>query len=310
MKARIEHAVESAVGPRETVTYGAVHLDVTDAERALAFWHDIVGLAILEGTSDLLRLGVEGRELVVLHPGARQGVVRGHSGLYHLAIHLPDETEFARVLWRLIVAGYPNSPSDHTMSKSTYLNDPDSLGLELTLETPKRLGSWSNEGGRLRLTDAEGHERRLTEPLDLNEVLAHLPDRNFDQPPLPPDTKIGHVHLRVSDLESAVRFYRDLVGFREHMYLPGIGFADLSAGGSFPHRLALNVWNGESASQPPEGSAGLRYFELVLAGEEALDETVGRLREAGHQPEQGAGGMFVDDPAGNTIYLTSPTWSG
>jgi catechol 2,3-dioxygenase len=309
MKVRIEHAVESAVGPRETLAYGAVHLDVTDGERSLGFWHDIVGLSVIEEVSDLLRLGVDGRELVVLHSGARQGVVRGRSGLYHLAIHLPDETEFARVLWRLIVAGYPNSPTDHTMSKSTYLNDPDSLGLELTLETPERLGSWSNEGGRLRLIDAEGRERRLTEPLDLNEVLSHLPGRSFDQPLLPPETKIGHVHLQVSDLEAAVHFYRDLIGFQEHMYLPRIGFADLSAGGRYPHRLALNVWEGEGAPQPPSGSVGLRFFELVLAGEETIDETIDRLQAAGHQPEQAAGGMFVDDPAGNTIYLTSPAWS-
>jgi len=129
---------------RETIVYGPVHLDVTDGARALGFWHDIVGLSMLESGGEELSLGVEGLELVVLHPGAAQSVVPGHSGLYHLAIHLPDETEFARVLWRLIVSGYPNAPTDHTMSKSTYLKDPDGLGLELALETPERLGAWSN----------------------------------------------------------------------------------------------------------------------------------------------------------------------
>ena len=109
---------------RETIAYGPVHLDVTDAGRALGFWHDIVGLAILDSAAEELRLGVDGRELVVLHPGAEGPARRGHSGLYHLAIHLPDEKEFARVLWRLIVSGYPQSPTDHTMSKATYLKIP------------------------------------------------------------------------------------------------------------------------------------------------------------------------------------------
>jgi catechol 2,3-dioxygenase len=288
----------------ETLTYGPVHLNVTSGEHALGFWHDIVGLSMLDSPGEELRLGVDGRELVVLHPGARWAVVRGHSGLYHLSFHLPDETEFARVLWRLIVAGYPNSPTDHTMSKATYLNDPDSIGLELALETPERLGSWSSGKG-IKLTDSEGHERRLAEPLDLNEVLAHLPDRGFDQPLLPPGTTIGHVHLHVSDLEAASSFYRDLIGFREHMHASEIGFADFGVGGSFPHRLALNVWQGEGASQPPGGSAGLRYLTLSMGSADALEAALDRLREAGHEPDRRGETELVRDPAGNALRLTA-----
>lgn len=88
------------------------------------------------------------------------------------------------------------------------------------------------------------------------------------------------------------------------MYTPEFGFVDLSAGGPFPHRLALNVWAGVGASQAPEGSAGLRRFTLVLPGEEALGEVLGRLREAGHEPEPLDGGELVRDPAGNAFTLT------
>jgi catechol 2,3-dioxygenase len=285
------------------LAYGAVHLNVTDGNRALNFWHDIVGLGRLGDLGDQLRLGVDGRELVVLHPGPERGVVPGCSGLYHVAIHLPDETELARVLWRLIVAGYPQSPTDHTMSKSTYLTDPDGLGVELVLETPERLGSWTSEEGGLQLIDAEGHAHGIAEPLDVNEVLSHLPDRSFDQPLLPPGATIGHLHLHVSDLDASLRFYRDLVGFREHMYAPQLGFADLSAGGLFPHRLALNVWSGVGAPQPPANSAKLCSFSIVLPGEEALAETLGRLREAGYTPETVDGVGLVRDPSGNLFNL-------
>ena len=302
MNAHAQVASESAF-EADTLTYGPAHLNVTDGGRALGFWHDIVGLSMLESAAEELRLGVDGRELVVLHPGAERGVVSGHSGLYHLAIHLPDETELARVLWRLIVAGYPQAPTDHTMSKSTYLSDPDGLGLELVLETPERLGTWRNEAGELRLIDTEGNAHSIAEPLDVNEVLACLPDRNFDQPLLPSETKIGHLHLHVSELESALHFYRDLIGFREHIYAPELGFADLSAGGSFPHRLALNIWAGLGAPQAPAGSAGLRDFTIVLSGDKALRETLARLREAGHEPEQVEGGELVRDPAGNALRL-------
>jgi catechol 2,3-dioxygenase len=287
----------------DTLAYGAVHLDVTDGNRALGFWHDIVGLSRLGDSSDRLRLGVDDRELVVLHPGAERGVVPGCSGLYHVAIHLPDETELARVLWRLIVAGYPQAPTDHTMSKSTYLTDPDGLGVELVFETPERLGSWTSEEGGPQLIDAEGRTHGIAEPLDINEVLSHLPDRSFDQPLLPPGATIGHLHLHVSELDASLRFYRDLIGFHEHMYTPQLGFVDLSAGGPFPHRLALNVWSGVGAPQPPTGSAKLRSFSIVLPGEEALAEALGRLREAGYTPERVGGGELVRDPAGNTFSL-------
>jgi catechol 2,3-dioxygenase len=289
----------------DTLVYGAVHLDVGDRNRALGFWHDIVGLSLLDGPGDEVHLGVDGRELVVLHPGAERGVVPGCSGLYHLAIHLPDETDLARVLWRLIVAGYPQAPTDHTMSKSTYLTDPDGLGVELVLETPERLGSWQSEAGGLQLIDSEGRAHGIAEPLDVNEVLSHLPDRSFDQPLLPSGTTVGHLHFHVSDLEAALRFYCDLIGFREHMYTPQLGFADLSAGGRFPHRLALNVWAGIGAPQPPANSAKLRNFTILLPSEEALAETLGRLRDAGHAVEPGESGEFVRDPAGNTLYLVS-----
>ena len=292
-----------AVGA-DTLSFGAVHLEVTDGGRSLGFWHDIVGLSMLDSVAGEFHLGVDGRELVVLHPGAERGVISGHSGLYHLAIHLPDETELARVLWRLIVAGYPQSPTDHTMSKSTYLSDPDGLGLELVLETPERLGSWQNEAGELQLIDAEGRAHAIAEPLDVTEVLAQLPDRSFDQPLLPPGTKVGHLHLHVSELESALRFYRDLVGFREHIYAPQLGFADLSAGGLFPHRLALNTWAGAGAPQPAKGSAGLRLFTLALPAEEALGEALDRLIGAGYEPKSVEGGVLVHDPAGNALCLT------
>ncbi|HEY4976949.1 MAG TPA: VOC family protein [Gaiellaceae bacterium] len=289
----------------DTLAYGAIHLDVTDGARALNFWHDIVGLSMLESTREELHLGAGERELVILHPGAEKGVAPGHSGLYHLAIHLPDETELARVLWRLIVAGYPQAPTDHTMSKSTYLSDPDGLGLELVLETPERLGSWRNEAGALQLIDSEGKPHSIAEPLDVNEVLAHLPDRGFDQPLLPPGTKIGHLHLHVSDLGAALHFYRDLIGFREHIHSPELGFADLSAGGPFPHRLALNVWAGAGARQPEAGSAGLRRLNIVLPGQESLRQVLDRLDEAGQPTEPLHGGVLLLDPAGNALRLTT-----
>jgi catechol 2,3-dioxygenase len=294
--------------PAETTTsdfapWGPVHLDVTDGERSLAFWRDLVGLQLLEQRGRELRLGVEGAELVVLHPGALGPVPRGHAGLYHLAIHLPSEAEFARVLGRLFSARYPNSPTDHIMHWATYLDDPDGIGLELSFETFDRFARYDLEGARPLIVDSEGRRRDPVAPLDLDEVFSHLSENDFSRS-LPPATRIGHLHLHVSNLEEAVRFY-EAVGFTRGVILLQ-GMAELNAGGSFPHRLALNVWQGVGAPPRPQGMPGLRQADLCLRSMDDLQAATERVRSLGAAVEEHHGGAAVTDPAGNRVYLAVP----
>lgn len=285
--------------PTELATFGPAHLDVVDRERSLRFWRDLVGLQML-GDGEAVELGAGDEALVVLHPVATRPVLRGYSGLYHVAVHLPDEPEFARVLARLIERRYPIAPTDHVMSKAIYLNDPDGIGLELTLETPERIRNWDITDRGPEVIDAEGRRGGGTEPLDVGEVLDALLDRDLERP-LPAGTKIGHVHLHVGDLDAAFRFYRDELGFIEHVYAPRFGFADLHAGGRFPHRMAVNVWQGEGAPQPPPGIAGLRHFTIRFDSPARLDEVAARVAGA----EQREDSHVVRDPARNVVLLTT-----
>jgi len=139
----------------DNLLYGAVHLNVTDLERSLVFWRDLIGMVELgDGESGAVRLGVKGepdepgKELVVLHPGATRPVQRGYSALYHLAIHMPSEAEFARILARLFAARYPNAPTDHVTHWATYLDDPDGINVEIAFETIDRVGEIDIVGGR------------------------------------------------------------------------------------------------------------------------------------------------------------------
>src|ERR1700753_351383 len=149
----------------ETIAHGAVHLDVTDLPRALAFWRDLLGLTDLGGADGVPRLAAGGRALIVLPAGAERPPRRGHSGLYHVALHLPDAREFARVIARLAAARYPQAPTDHIFSQATYLDDPDGIGLELTLETPERVAEVEVRGAEFRLVDTGGGLRRPAGPL-------------------------------------------------------------------------------------------------------------------------------------------------
>jgi catechol 2,3-dioxygenase len=285
----------------DRLTYGAVHLDVTDVTRALPFWRDLIGLAEIARTGDAIHLGVDGRALIVLHPGAGRGPVPGRSGLYHVAIHLPNEMEFARVLARIAAARVPQAPTDHIFSKATYLSDPDGIQLELTLETPERAGEITVGPASVSIRDSDGRPRGMTEALDVREVLSHLRDDDLDRR-LPIGTTVGHVHLHVADLEATRRFYTEAIGFEEHTFVPGIGFADLSAGGRFPHRFAFNTWQGEGAAPPPAGTAGLRFFELVVE-RGRLDAIRGRLESDAHPYERDGGTLIIRDPSGNELRL-------
>jgi catechol 2,3-dioxygenase len=295
-------AAGAVFDPGETIAHGAVHLDVTDLPRALAFWRDLLGLTDLGEADGVARLGADGRELIVLHAGALRGPQRGHSGLYHVALHLPDEREFARVIARLAAARYPQAPTDHIFSKASYLDDPDGIGLELTLETVDRVAEMSVQGSEFRIVDREGRLRSPVEPLDTDDVFSHLEGDAALDVPLPAATKVGHVHLHVSDLAAANAFYRDQIGFEEHTFLL-LGMADLHAGGRFPHRMALNVWQGVGAPQPPVGTAGLRHFTIVARDAAGLAALRTRLEAAGADLEPDGDALFTRDPAGNRLRL-------
>ncbi|HEX2392142.1 MAG TPA: VOC family protein [Solirubrobacterales bacterium] len=187
------------------------------------------------------------------------------------------------------------------IAKAIYLDDPDGIGLELTLETVERVSSTESRGGNVAIFDRQGRPRRPVEPLDVEAVLSRLGDREIDHP-LPAATRVGHVHLHVADLQAAWRFYRDLIGFEEHMFLL-LGMADLSAGGRFPHRLALNVWQGEGAPPPPPGTAGLRHLTLIARDRPRLEAIRSRLRAAGIEEEPSEEGVIVADPSGNRFEL-------
>jgi catechol 2,3-dioxygenase len=123
--------------------------------------------------------------------------------------------------------------------------------------------------------------------------------------PLDPGVDIGHVHLKVSDLERAVAFYRDALGFEVTQRLPGAAF--LSAGG-YHHHLGLNTWESRGGRPPAPGSTGLYHFAILLPNRKELARTFKRIVDAGW-PIGGASdhgvseAIYLDDPDGNGIEI-------
>ena len=280
---------------------GAVDIAVTDRDRALRFYRDYVGLTPLASSDDAIRMGVPGGELVVLHPGAERAVVPRTSGLYHLAILVPDRRELARTIRRLARLRWEQYPTDHVMTKANYLWDPDGNGIEIYTESPED-GFMGFANGTFAAWDKDGRPRSGREPIDLEELFSHLPDDDRLDAPMPDATKMGHVHLHVADVADALRFYHDLVGFDVMGHVPGVGF--ISAGG-YHHHLGLNEWAGHGARPAPPGAAGLRRFTVELPRNRDLEDVIGRLERGDIRVTEEADGYAAVDPSANRVLFTT-----
>jgi catechol 2,3-dioxygenase len=286
-----------------TAGVGAVHLGVTDGAQALAFYRDVVGLrALPEGDDAAIRMGSAGRELVVLHPGADGPVPAHTTGLYHLALVLPSRRELARVIGRLMSLRYPNSPTDHVMTKSDYLWDPDGNGIEIYAESPED-GFFGFADGAFMARDSSGRLRSGRDPIDLDALFGELAPGDRLDTPLPGETHMGHVHLHVRNVDEAVAFYHGIIGFDVMGVAERWGAAFVSAGG-YHHHLGLNTWAGEGAPPAPATASGLRHFTIELPDEASLGEVLGRLQGAGiGAQELEEGGYALEDPSRNRVHL-------
>ena len=288
---------DAAEARRDSITFGAVHLEVSDLGRSAAFWRDVIGL-VERASGDHIELGTESETLISLYGGPRAVVQNGYSGIYHPAIHAPTEADFARIVLRLIRAGWRISPTDHVFSKAIYLLDPDGITVEITLETPERLHAVEYGDRSMLVVDRDGTPRSGRERLDLEAVLDNL--TGMDDAPVVEGTRIGHVHLYGSDVDASYAFYKNL-GFVDGIYAPSFGAVDFGAGGAFNHRIGVNTWQGAGAPPAPEGTARMRHFTMRFDRASELDDALGSMRG----PQVVEGGHLVRDPSGNSILLTT-----
>ena len=312
---RSGRSVADMIDPATAI--GTVRLTVSDLERSVAFYERSLGLLARAPEGSSVGLATpDGAPLVELegNPSAHP-LERRATGLFHLAILVPSRLELARSLGRLAARGWPlDGASDHLVSEALYLSDPDGNGIEIYRDRPR--AQWPRTNGQLRMA---------TLPLDIDRLLSELSANGASSttapglsgPELvtgeavaqavpaavPAGTRMGHIHLQMSDLGEAEEFYSGVLGFEVTVRgYPGALF--VSAGG-YHHHIGLNTWHSARAKPPPAGSIGLREYELVLPDERALEGVVGRVQAAGLGTEAVARGARVRDPSGNAVVLRS-----
>lgn len=264
-------------------TIGTVTLRVADADRSLRWYCDMMGMELVERTPEQLALGAGGEAFLFLEvlPGA-PARVEETTGLYHVAILVPDRASLGGALARITQAGVRLGASDHLVSEALYIWDPDNNGLEIYRDRPR--DEWRWDGKTVRMA---------TDPLNRQSVLAEGLNAGTDRKPMPPGTRIGHVHLQVGDLALAERFYCGVLGFERTAGRHGALF--VSAGG-YHHHLGLNVWHSFKAPPPAQDAAGLLEYDIVVPDRAALAAAKARLEGAGYRTLGDADHVRALDP--------------
>jgi catechol 2,3-dioxygenase len=271
---------------------------VSDLERSLELYRDTLGFEVAGRAHGLVALkvpdddGVAGRELIVLEerPGIQHRPRRPvTTGLYHVAILLPDRRSLGRMLINLREREYPlRGASDHAVSESLYLDDPDGNGLEIYAD--KARDRWPYRDGQVQMT---------IDPFDFDGVIAAAGDPAPWR--MPVATTIGHVHFTVSSLAEAERFYADGLGFDvTQRTLQGI--LAVSAGG-YHHHVNLNVWAGDDPPRDREDVAGLIEWELVVPDRSARAALLQRLADLKYDVSRQGDAVRTHDSDGNMVVV-------
>ncbi len=274
---------------------GVVRLTVADVDRSRAFYERTLGLRAVGGDGAVVTLGAaDGEPLVELtgDPSASP-LHRRRTGLFHLAILMPTRVDLAKALRRIAESRWPlDGASDHLVSEALYLSDPDGNGIEVYRDRPRE--EWTRTNGQLEMA---------TVALDLHDLLGELRADDREQAEAPAGTRIGHVHLKVSDLDEAERFYSGVLGFDVTVRgYPGALF--VSAGG-YHHHIGMNTWQSAGQRPPEQDAVGLRSFEVRLPDQGSLDAALDRVRRAGMEFEDTGRAALVRDPSGNGVLLTA-----
>ena len=264
---------------------GRTALVVSDLDSVSAFYRDVVGLAVQHREGGRATLGAGGDPLLELteDPDAPPRSPES-AGLFHNAFRVPSRAALADALDRIGEAWELTGASDHRVSEALYLDDPEGNGVEVYRDRPRE--EWP--------IGEDGHVEMDTLPLDLEGLASEA----RGEASAPPGTDVGHVHLEVSDVPTARRFYAGALGMNVRQgWGPDALFV---AAGDYHHHVGLNAWNGRSS--PLEGR-GLDWFELALPDEGSLAAARERFEDAGVEVTDGEQGFEVYDPDGIPVRL-------
>ncbi|RIK55332.1 MAG: glyoxalase [Chloroflexi bacterium] len=282
---------------------GYIHIKVANLENQILFYKTAIGLELNWRKDQTAAMGMGGRDLVRMTQIQNGKRYRGVTGMYHFAILFPSRRELARVIARLFAMKYTNYPTDHIMTKTTYLDDPEGNNIELYCESPED-GVNEISNGNFFVRRADGSTSDGREAMDLDALFSNLTEDDRLDLSAPPETRMGHFHLYTANLNDTLRFYHDVLGFDDMGTARGFRMGMVSAG-AYHHHIGYNTWQGEGAPPPPDDALGLLYYTFNLPNADELERMDGLLEQKGIAFERRPDGLFLRDPSQNALLLTT-----
>jgi catechol 2,3-dioxygenase len=283
----ISRRVESLNAPVYT---GAPILIVRDLAGVARYYEEGIGLTRIDADSEIVRLGAGGVVLLVLRK--RAGAEReppGLAGLYHTAFLVPSRGELGVWLRRAVEAKVQfDGASDHLVSESLYLSDPEGNGIEVYADRPRDGWRWTGSIVEMR-----------NSALDIRSILADGAKVTAPSARMPDGTRVGHVHMRVGAIAEAEQFYQQVLGFDVTRRREGATFY---ATGRYHHHLATNIWESRGSPRRPGTTTGLAVLSLIASDGGAFDATAERMLAAGGRRTGNT--ITADDPWGNPVELS------
>lgn len=280
---------------------GAVELRVRDLDVMTDYYHQGVGLDVIEHADNRAVLGLGGHTLLTLEqvpglPAARTG----QAGLYHNAFLYPTQQalalgvlDTARHIERTRRGSFTGT-GDHLVSEAFYFDDPEGNGVELYWDRPADQWRW----------DENGHVAMATLFVDPNEFLSrHLPqDLDTAQRPGPLHVGMGHVHLSVGDTGRAKDFYAHVLGFSVTTEFAGQALF-VSAGG-YHHHMAMNIWNSRDASARA-ATLGLGTVDIAVPTLADIAHLRERATDHGLTARGDEDRLLLADPWGTEVRISA-----
>ncbi len=271
----------------------SIDLRVRDLTTSLEFYINQLGFREIERTDKEVYISSDGKYpyMFKLTENSNAPVrIKGTAGLYHIAVLFPNRKELARVFMRLFRNNIKfQGFSDHLVSEAIYLSDPDGNGIEIYADRPRNTWIWKNDEVVMDSL-----------PLDLSVITNEL-DNGEVWNGIHPDTKLGHIHLNISDLRRAEEFYNELLGFSISNYsYPGAKF--FSAGG-YHHHIAGNTWTTNKKLLRDERSLGMTSFTIKLSEKEYLNKLTENLSDTGFSVKETNGELWLKDSDGISIKI-------
>ena len=233
-----------------------VALNVRDLAGQTAFYHQLLGLEILNQSGNQVLLGAGEKPLVKLIQTEDTSYPKQSYGLYHMALLLPTREDLANVFKHLLDLKIPLvGGADHGYSEAIYLEDLEGNGIELYRDKPMTV--WDiREDGRII---------GVTEELSAQDI--YQLGKEKEPFTIASGTCMGHVHLSVKNSREASAFYQESLGLEDKFTIP---HASWIASGDYHHHLAVNEWGGKNLAPREQGMAGLAYYVVEVENKEYL----------------------------------------